>query len=136
METKILIVDQDKSVLTKLEKHLSGENGYNIDVETNPFRALEMVKNSNYSIILSDYELGTINGIDFIKLVLDYRPATRVVIMTKEHKLCKMIEAIASGACDYIPRPIENISKVKTIVDNAVEIIEQWKNIKEECSCY
>ena len=136
METKILIVDQDKSVLTILEKHLAVENGYNIDVETDPFKALEMAKINNYSIILSDYELGTINGIDFIKLVLDYRPTTRVVMMTKEHKLSKMIEAIASGACDYIPRPIENISKVKSIVDNAVKIVEKWKNIKEECSCY
>ena len=136
METKILIVDQDKSVLTILKKHLTGENGYNIDVETDPFKALEMVRNYCYSIILSDYELGTINGIDFIKLVLYYKQTTRIVMMTKEHKLSKMIESIASGACDYIPGPIENISKVKTIVDNAVEIVKKWKNIKEECSCY
>ena len=57
-------------------------------------------------------------------------------MMTKEHKLGKMIEAIASGACDYIPKPIENISKVKTILDNAVEIVHKWNNIKEECNCY
>ena len=53
MKTKILIVDLDKTVLSKLSKYLSGKNGYLIEVETNPFKAIEMIKRCNYSVIFS-----------------------------------------------------------------------------------
>jgi DNA-binding NtrC family response regulator len=59
-------------------------NGFLIVTFTDPFRALEHFKEnkSNYAIVLSDYRMPGMNGMDLLKQINDKKPSVRTVLMT------------------------------------------------------
>ncbi|MCA1933503.1 MAG: sigma-54 dependent transcriptional regulator [Calditerrivibrio sp.] len=104
MKANILIIDDDKALCYSLTRVLSID--YNVITANNSSEAFELLEKNNFSMILIDYKLGEENGIDILKKIKsDYNiPA---VMMTAYGTNSTLIDAIKSGAEDFIFKPVE-----------------------------
>ena len=66
MEKKILVVDDNKSIL-KIVKHWLSDEGYNVDVTRFPKQVLEMAKGRAYNLIILDIMMEEMNGFEVLE---------------------------------------------------------------------
>lgn len=81
-EQKILLVDDDRDMCESLADVLSLDSEYNVNFTTDPIQALEMVKAEDYSLIIIDYKMPGMNGIDLLKRIKANKPASTVFMLT------------------------------------------------------
>lgn len=84
---KILVVD-DSVTTRRLLSNILSSNGFNADVESNAKNALRFIDSNTYDLIISDYEMPEMNGLEFIKL-LRSKDKTRnvpIIVITSVEK--------------------------------------------------
>ncbi len=117
MRKKILIVDDEKSLLESLEMFLS-EKGYNVACATTAAEAIEKNGSFKPDVIVLDIRLPDKDGLEVLK---EFRETTRksnVIIITAFHDMDTTIKAMKFGACEYIPKPID-IEELESAVERA-----------------
>ncbi|MEW6127276.1 MAG: sigma-54 dependent transcriptional regulator [Acidobacteriota bacterium] len=78
---KILVVDDERSMRELLELVLK-RNGYAVHTAENGTRALDLVRQNVYDLMISDVKMPDINGIDLLQRVKDISPETLVIMIT------------------------------------------------------
>ncbi len=105
---KALVVDDSRSVRMILRRTLT-ELGYEVREASNGREALEVieVEKSSVSLVLADWNMPEINGLDLLKrLRQDPRLAALVVVMvTSETEARHMMAALEAGANEYVMKP-------------------------------
>jgi len=102
---KILIVDSDKDFCNVLENTLTLE-GCNVDSVFFGEDALRYVEERYYDVVLVDLNLPDLNGMRLLKRLKDMRKDMQVLIISSADSAGCAVEAIKSGAFDYITKPI------------------------------
>lgn len=103
--SKILIVDDEKSIRITLSEFLKNE-GYETDSASNAEIALKVLEYQDYDIIITDIIMPRMSGIDFITKVRENDPNIQIVIMTGEPTVETAVKAVRLGANDYLTKPI------------------------------
>ena len=70
MPYKILFIDDEEFLLSSLKRQL--RNKFNIETCTNALEALERIKRQNYSVIVADYHMPGMNGVEFLAKAKKY----------------------------------------------------------------
>src|SRR5262249_29627463 len=78
---KLLVVDDERSMRELLELVLKRE-GYAVHTAENGTRALELVRQNVYDLIISDVKMPDISGIDLLAKVREVSPETMVIMIT------------------------------------------------------
>ncbi len=106
METKakILVVDDEKKICLNVEKILAKDN-YEVSHALSASEALEKMARESYSLLISDIIMPGMNGLEFVKLVKNQWPLTKVILFTAYASTDTAVKAIRLGAVDYIPKP-------------------------------
>ncbi|MCX7794737.1 MAG: sigma-54 dependent transcriptional regulator [Thermodesulfovibrionales bacterium] len=107
MSGKILVVDDEKDILRALEFILSRE-GYTVTTATNGQEAMELLKNEEYDLVLTDLRMPGMDGMEVLEKSLQLRPSTAVIIMTAYATVESAVQAMRMGASDYIVKPFIN----------------------------
>jgi len=115
---KILIVDDEKSIVFALEESLLDE-GYDVETAFSAEEGLELFAESPTDIVLSDLKMPGMSGIELLGKVKDISPNTQVVIITAYGNFETAVEAVRLGAFDYIQKPFQ-IDNVKNIIKKAL----------------
>ncbi|WDT75362.1 MAG: chemotaxis response regulator CheY [Candidatus Manganitrophus sp.] len=117
---KILVVD-DMSSMRRIIKNTLKQLGYpNTDEAEDGDRALEMVRNTPFDLVVSDWNMPNMNGLDLLKAIRQdpKLSALPVLMVTTEAEMDHILEAIRSGVNSYILKPFtpetmkEKIDKV------------------------
>jgi diguanylate cyclase (GGDEF)-like protein len=113
----ILIIDDDEQIRSLLNDLLSAEN----DCTTvgSAEEALAVLKSINFSLVISDINMGGISGLELVPRVLEQSPDTVVVMISGQQTIDFAIEAMRAGAFDYITKPLD-LRHVKTAVLRAL----------------
>lgn len=101
--TRILVVDDDRSLLRALEIGLSAR-GYEIKSVQNAIEGLTQTSLFSPDIILLDLGLPDLNGIDFCRRVRSWSETPILVLSAAEDEQRK-VEALDAGADDYVTKP-------------------------------
>ena len=104
---RILLVDDDRAVLMIL-KMLLDKSGHTVAVARNGVEALAMVKDFKPQVIMTDWIMPEMDGIEFCK-ALRKNPSWRniyVFILTAQESTDRLVEAFEAGAIDYMTKPI------------------------------
>jgi DNA-binding response OmpR family regulator len=106
METKakILVVDDEENVCRNVQKIL-GKEDYDVSYALSADEALEQMAKESYSLLISDIIMPGMNGLEFLKLVKNQWPLTKVIMFTAYASTDTVVKAIRLGALDYIPKP-------------------------------
>ncbi len=79
---KILLVDDDRDMCESLADVLTLDSNYNVSFTTEPFKALEMVRSEDFSLIVVDYKMPDMNGVELLKRIKQSKPGTVVFLLT------------------------------------------------------
>lgn len=121
----ILIVD-DSSVTRKvIKKHLSNSPYASLKMLEAPDgeKALEIVKTEPVDVILSDWNMPKMNGLEFSRAVREYekklaqkdKKQVQIIMITTEGTIEKVTQAMESGVNEYIVKPFTADTLTKTL---------------------
>ena len=99
----ILVVDDDISHCTILQALLRGW-GYNVALANSGRQALEQVRERVFDLVLCDVRMAEMDGIATLKEIKALNPAIPVLIMTAYSSVETAVEALKTGALDYLDR--------------------------------
>jgi len=118
MKTSILIVDDESSHRQMLEVVLSDE-GYEIQQADDGRTAIEAVEECFYDLILMDIRMHRIGGIEALKKIKEISPGIPIIMMTAYSSVNTAIDALKSGAYDYLTKPLD-IEELKILINKAL----------------
>ncbi len=111
---RVLIVDDDAAVLRACSILLD-RAGFKVDGAPSATRALELLQESTYSVILSDILMEGMSGLDLLRAIRERDLDTPVVMMTAGPSLATALEAMAYGAHRYLLKPVAPEMLVETV---------------------
>lgn len=119
MKGSVLIVDDNREILTALEKVVKKEFEKVITL-TNPNRIPEALERNNIDIVMLDmnYRSGNHNGNEglfWMKEIFSHERNISVVIVTDSAEIELAVKAIREGAVDYILKPWDDIKLIATL---------------------
>lgn len=111
----VLIVDDYKTMLRIINNLLKQLGFTNIDEATDGTMALEMFKGKNYGLIISDWNMEPMSGLDLLKNIRGGTQNKDVpfIMITAESKTENVIAAKQAGVNNYIVKPF-NAETLKT----------------------
>lgn len=101
---RLLLVEDDRNLLLLLVEFL-GKRGFDVEKAVNGREALEKLSSFSFDIVFADLHLPLMNGQSILEWIKQNRPQTKVVIMTGDDTPTHIINAVRSGAVDYILKP-------------------------------
>jgi two-component system response regulator HydG len=115
----ILIVDDDAGHLVSL-KTVIRSWGYQVETADDGAAAVEVVKSAPVDLILMDVRMASLSGIEALKQIKAYNPVIPVIIMTAYSSVDTAVEALKSGAYDYLIKPLD-FEVLKLTIERAGE---------------
>ena len=118
---KVLVVDDEFEVASALVENLNslGDN-YSIEMVNSSEEALTKIRNERYDLLLTDYKMPDMDGLDLARAVRMSSPDTQVVLMTAYGTvdIRKMVKEQGLGG--YIDKPF-TMAQIREVVELAVE---------------
>jgi DNA-binding NtrC family response regulator len=124
---RILLIDDDLELTAEVSDALQ-KAGHRVTIEGQPDRALELLKRQEFDILLLDYKMSRMNGIEFLKELKPREIGIPVIFMTGHGDTDTAIRAVNLGAFDYLAKPdtyATLVEKLIPLIDKALEI--DWK---------
>jgi len=103
---RILVVDDEAELMSALCEMLA-DQGYETAGFLNADEALAVLKEQEFDLMLTDLMMPGMNGIDLIRAGLEIDPNLIGIVMTGHGTVQTAVEAMKTGACDYILKPFK-----------------------------
>ena len=117
---RILIADDHDALRRGLVRALT-DAGHDVEEAANGNAALERLHESYYDVVLSDLKMGGSSGIDVLKTARALHPTSAIILMTAFGSVSTAVEAMKSGAFDYVQKPFE-IEEMELKIGKALEM--------------
>lgn len=117
---RLLIIDDDDIHREGMVILLQDE-GYRVDEADDARSAMRMIENTTYDLVITDYKMQEIDGMQLLKMINDFDPLLKVIMVTGYSSIEDAVKAIHLGAIDYIAKPV-NPAKLKEIVSRAISV--------------
>lgn len=133
MKHTLLFVDDEQNVLNSLER-LFEDEGYEILTALGGAEALEKLDAKRVSLVISDYRMPVMNGVEFLQQVKAKVPDTMRIMLTGFADMEATIESINKSAVHrYVTKPW-NDEELQSIVKDSLrqyELVEENKRLSE-----
>ena len=124
---RILIIDDDPDIRDVLNLSLSEH--YTIAAASNGKEGLEMIKSKIPDLIITDYNMPVMNGVEFCRhlrqdILLRHLP---VIMLTGKGETKDMVAGIESGADDYLIKPFEPdtlLARIRMILKRTIRSLD------------
>jgi len=131
-EQTVVLVDDEEMVLTSLNAYLMLETDYIVESFTDPEEAQEYLRKNLADVVVSDYLMPKMNGIQFLGQAKEVQPETARILLTGHADKQSAIEAINQvGLFQYIEKPWENASLLM-VIRNACERTQLLRSLKNK----
>ncbi|WP_047476904.1 response regulator transcription factor [Bacillus siamensis] len=121
MNKKILVVDDEQSIVTLLQYNLE-RSGYDVITASDGEEALEQAEKENPDLIVLDVMLPKVDGIDVCKQLRQQRMMVPILMLTAKDEEFDKVLGLELGADDYMTKPFsprEVTARVKAILRRA-----------------
>jgi two-component system response regulator HydG len=115
---RILIIDDDPTFCTMLKGFLTKKE-FDVAAVFSATEGLNQVQKNKFDVVLSDYRLPDIDGLDLLQSIRDENPALPVVIMTSYADIRIAVQAMKMGAFEYVTKPV-NPDEILLTIKNAL----------------
>jgi Nif-specific regulatory protein len=133
---RILIADDEQVQREMLEGFLS-KQGYGVGTAADAPQALEKFKRGAFDLVLTDYRMPGMDGIQLLRELKRLNPEVMVVILTAFGTVGTAVAAMKEGAYDYLNKPIDLdellllIQRVEKDVSLSRENLELREQLRE-----
>jgi DNA-binding NtrC family response regulator len=120
MSSKILVVEDEHAIRLALKGLLKRE-GHEVELAEDGEVATERLRSEAFDLVITDLALGRgASGMDVLRVAKEERPETAVVMITAHGSEKIAVEAMKSGADDYVPKPFDN-DELRVVVARSLE---------------
>lgn len=116
----VLVVDDEKSIRRLLEKELSSQRR-SITTAGNAREALMAIRSAVFDVIILDISLPDANGIELMSRFHEEILGVQIVLITGYGDVDDAVEAMKTGACDYITKPFD-LGRLEQVVEKAYQL--------------
>lgn len=117
--SRILVIDDERSIRNTLKDILEFEK-YKVDVAEDGFKALELIKTTDFDVILCDIKMPGMDGIEVLQKIEELKPDTPVVMISGHGNIDTAVESIKKGAFDFIEKPLD-LNRLLITLRNAMD---------------
>ncbi len=135
MNISILIIDDEKPQREGLGGYFR-KKGYSVYLAESGSKGLEIVRENQIDIVLTDYKMPDLSGIDTLTGIKKINPDIEVIVMTAYGSVEIAVEAMKYGALNYLLKPV-NLDELDIILERALlhrQIITENIKLKQELS--
>ena len=125
----LLVVDDEPSILTTLQKALSLE-GYGVDVAGGVKIAEEKLKKRSYDLCLFDVTLPDGDGLDLLQRLRNQKNVVPVIMMSGHATIERAVQATRLGALTFLEKPV-NTDALLVTIENAIRLDRAENEAKE-----
>jgi len=104
MNKTVLLIEDDPEIIEVLQENLKFE-GFDTVVAIDGNSGIEKARRNDYAMILLDWTLPEIMGIDLLKKLRDEKINTPVIMLTARHSELDKVQGLEYGCDDYITKP-------------------------------
>lgn len=118
MENKVLVVDDEESIVTLLKYNLES-SGFKVDTANDGELAVQKGENEKYDLIVLDLMLPKMDGLDVCKTLRQSKVTTPILMLTAKDDEFDKVLGLELGADDYMTKPFsprELVARVKAIL--------------------
>ena len=120
---KMLLIDDDEWIRDSLSIYFESR-GCHLNALETAEEGLEALKNQVYDIIITDYRLPGMDGLEFLRRIQDSHPQAMKILITAYRSEEVVSEAIRIGIHDFIDKPFT----AKTIEDSLSRLLQEQKS--------
>ncbi|WP_078379439.1 response regulator transcription factor [Sutcliffiella halmapala] len=134
MKKKILIVDDEQSIVTLLQYNLA-QAGFDVGIAMDGEKGLEMAVGEQFDMIVLDLMLPKMDGIEVCKELRQRKINTPILMLTAKDDEFDKVLGLELGADDYMTKPFsprEVVARVKAILRRTQLLAEKVIAVKEE----
>lgn len=128
----ILVIEDEIGICNFLASGLE-EEGFEVVVRNNGKEGLEYALNETIDLLLLDWLLPGINGLDICKVVRENKPNTPIIFLTSKVTHQDTIEGLKAGAIDYVKKPFnfeELLQRIKNHLSSKMNVVQILGNIE------
>lgn len=116
--TQLLVLDDESALVAALLSTLR-ENGYDAAGATMPTHALDMLRARRFDVLLTDLNLPEMDGIAVMRAARAIDPGLITIVMTGHGSIDTAVDAMKSGAADYLLKPFK-MRTVQAVISRAL----------------
>ena len=119
----ILIADDDNAIRLVLEKKFD-RSGFSTKSTDKGKTLLSWIENGEGDLVITDVVMEDSNGLDLLPIIQNIRPDLPVMVMSGLNTIKTAIDASASGAYEYFPKPFD--------LDNVLDVVTKAFNSEKK----
>ncbi|RLA95337.1 MAG: sigma-54-dependent Fis family transcriptional regulator [Deltaproteobacteria bacterium] len=127
MSERILVVDDELDTLEIFTRLIRKNTPYEVETSPSGEEALALLKERDVDLIIADYKMPNMDGLELLKRVKDNDPEQLFIMITAFGTIEIAVEAMKQGAFDFITKPLEK-DHILFSIRRAID----WKKIRGE----
>jgi two-component system, NtrC family, nitrogen regulation response regulator NtrX len=130
---RILVIDDEKAICNTLKEILQYEK-YEVDIANDGPEGLKKAEAGNFDMVFCDIKMPKMDGLEVLAKLQAMDPDLPVVMISGHGTIETAVEAIKSGAYDYISKP-PDLNRILVTVRNAVDktkLVTETKTLKKK----
>ncbi len=128
----VVLVDDEEMVITSVRAYLALEADYDVQGFTRPEDAIAFMKASPFDVVVSDYLMPKINGIQLLRTSREAAPEASRILLTGHSDKQSAIEAINEvGLFQYIEKPWDN-QQLLLAIQGGVERTRLLRDLRDK----
>ena len=127
MKNRILFVDDDKFILDTFRRTF---RDMDITLCDSPVKALEMMREEAFDVVVSDYKMPKMDGVEFIRRASEINPDSVRIMLTGNADLEIAVRAVNEGSVfKFLQKPCDR-TVLKKIVEQGIEKFNSLKELR------
>jgi PAS domain S-box-containing protein len=111
----ILVVEDNEDIREFIKESLLGPLGYQVRGVEHGLAALDVLNNQTPDLVITDYHMPKLNGLELLQHIQQRLPGLPVIMMSSEESNQLVVEAMRSGAADFLIKPFDQDALVRSI---------------------
>src|SRR5258707_4749635 len=117
---KLLIVDDERNIRRSLMTFFESL-GHMVRAAENGAQAVALLAEIQFDLVLTDYKMAEMSGLELLREIKRRAPECLVILMTAYATVDNAVEAMKSGAYDYVTKPF-SLEQIQHTVDKALHV--------------
>jgi two-component system, NtrC family, response regulator AlgB len=117
---KLLIVDDERNIRRSLTTFFESL-GHEVRAAENGTQAVALLAETQFDLVLTDFKMAEMTGLELLREIKRRSPESLVILMTAYATVENAVEAMKSGAYDYVTKPF-SLEQIQHTVDRALHV--------------
>lgn len=130
---RILLIDDEPTQIKSIQSFLNRRKFITATASSGKEGLLEMEK-SHYDLVITDFRMPDISGLEVVKKVKEYNPEIQVIVITAYGQIEDAVAVMKAGAFEYLSKPVD-LNELEIVISRARErrnIIRENRLLKEQ----